>query len=174
MFRIGKPDNPIVFPKAANFSSNLLHRNSSTSDLYVIPNAAGADKFRYSLNWGSSWSNWITYSGTNFTLTPQAWTGTEKQKWKGDHVIMQYWSRLAGSADHIQHGELSTDGQFARRFPHIFTQGPWNQYGFDAGLPQMMTLVGDGIWVSRGPVFHLEIFYSTQFKSSSRRMNKLT
>jgi hypothetical protein len=55
---------------------------------------------------------------------------------------------MTGSADHYQHAELSDESLDlpARRFPHIFTQGPWNQYGFDAGLPNEMKLVSDNIW----------------------------
>lgn len=49
------------------------------------------------------------------------------------------WSQKAGSSDHIQHGDASSDTP-ARRFPHVHVQGPWNQYGFDAGLSDTMQL----------------------------------
>lgn len=146
MFRIGQSDNPIVFPATANFSKTLLQKDSS-GDLYVSSNAAGADKFRYSTNWGSSWSNWTTYENSSkITLTPLSWSGTSKQAWKGEHVILQYWSRLTGSVDHIQHTELQSDNSYMRRVPHVFTQGPWNQYGYDNGLANTMKLVNDSSW----------------------------
>lgn len=47
LFRIGRPNNPVVFPRTGNYSSSLLHENSNGS-LYIAHQAAGADKFRYS------------------------------------------------------------------------------------------------------------------------------
>ena len=147
MFRIGQPDNPIVFP-SNNGTSTILHKDSTTGDLYIEPNAPGANQFRYSLNWGSSYSSWSAYNGSNVTLTPQAWTGTSKQEWKGKHVIVQYWTQAGGSADHYQHSELSGEilNLPARRFPHIFTQGAWNEYALDAGIPNAMKLESDNFW----------------------------
>lgn len=82
MFRIGDPSNPLVFP-TANYSSTLLHRNLDTGDLFITPAAPGADKFRYSTNWGSTWSSWLRYTGENTTLEDQPWSGTNAQKWDG-------------------------------------------------------------------------------------------
>lgn len=147
MFRIGQPENIVVFPKN-NASVSILHKDSSTGDLYIVSNSPGADKFRYSLNWGSTYSSWSSYNSSNFTLTPQSWSGTSAQKWKGEHVIVQYWSQLAGSADHYKHSELSGENLniHARRFPHIFTQGAWNEYALDSGLPNTMKLERDNLW----------------------------
>lgn len=86
MFRIGDTSNPIIFP-AANYSSSLLHRDETSGSLYVTPNAAGADKFRYSTTWGSSWSSWMSYTGNNLTLDDQAWSGTSAQEWKGQQYV---------------------------------------------------------------------------------------
>ncbi|RDW75231.1 glycosyltransferase family 5 protein [Coleophoma cylindrospora] len=147
MFRIGQQGNPMVFLKS-NVSDTILYRNEDNSDLYIVPNAAGADKFRYSLTWGSTWSDWLSYNSSNYTLEKQVWTGTTKQQWDGEHVILEYWSRLTGSADHRQHGELAADRKNlpARQFPHVFAQGAWNQYGYDSGLPSTLTLVSDNLW----------------------------
>lgn len=49
------------------------------------------------------------------------------------------WSQKSGSSDHIQHGDASVNTP-ARRFPHVHVQGPWNQYGYDAGLSDEMQL----------------------------------
>ena len=58
---------------------------------------------------------------------------------------MQYWSRLTGSSDHVQHADL--EDTTPRRFPHLFWQGPYNQYGFDAGLDNELKLDDtDGLW----------------------------
>lgn len=132
LIRVGQVDNPVVFPGSANFTRELLHKMDNGS-LYVSHKAAGADLFKYSLNWGSSWSDWLTYEGGNTTLETQAWSGTDKQKWSGDHVIMQYWTQLTGSSDVVQHADLETN-TYSRRLPHLFANGPYNQYGYDTGL----------------------------------------
>ena len=108
LFRIGQPDNPMVFPKTANYSTSVLNK-APNGDLVVSHRAAGADLFRYSLNWGATYSNWTAYAGGNTTLQKQAWSGTKRQEWSGEHVIVQYWNRMTGSSDHVQHGD--TDRQ---------------------------------------------------------------
>lgn len=84
----------MVFPTSGNYSYDLLHKDEETGDLYISPMAPGADKFRYSLTWGSSWSNWTDYSDANYTLQSQPWSGTKLQEWSGDHVIVNYWSKM--------------------------------------------------------------------------------
>lgn len=142
LFRIGAIDNPVVFPQSGNYSASLLHRNDSTDKVYISHRAAGADKFRYSRNWASSWSDWTDYTGVNVTLEDQDWSGTASQAWSGEHVIVQYWSKMAGSSDHVQHGDLSTT-QKARRWPHAFVLGSWNSWGYDNGLAHSMHLASD-------------------------------
>ncbi|CAZ80440.1 unnamed protein product [Tuber melanosporum] len=146
LFRIGQRDNPIVFPRTANYTLGLLHKEGER--FYVSQKAAGADLFRYSTNWGSSWSAWQNYRGGNFTIDRQSWSGTKKQKWKGEHIIMQYWSEPAGSSDHIQHADFGLPSNFpvSRRFPHLFLHGPFNLYGYDAGTKNEMKLLKDGKW----------------------------
>jgi alpha-1,3-glucan synthase len=146
MFRVGQSDNPMVFPLTANYTRNLLHKDPATGDLYISPRAAGADKFRYSLNWGSSYSGWLDYTGANTSLTKQPWSGTKAQEWNGEHVIVHYWSAMTGSIDHVQHADLDRDGLPPRRWPHAFIQGSWNQYGYDGGLPNEMALDSSGLW----------------------------
>lgn len=89
LVRVGSIHNPMVFPGMANYTTNSLSRNDSGGSLWVSHKAAGADLWRYSLNWGSSWSNWTPYQGGNNTLAPQSWSGTDAQKWQGDHVMLQ-------------------------------------------------------------------------------------
>ncbi|KAI9836233.1 MAG: hypothetical protein M1819_001570 [Sarea resinae] len=146
MFRIGQKDNPMVFPTAANYSTSLLFKNTSSGDLWLSHKAAGADKFRYSTNWGSSYSDWEPYTGANTTITPQSWNGTSTQKWKGDHVMVQYWSRMTGSSDHLQQGDVAGSKGPPRRFPHLYIHGPFNEFGYDAGLPNKMKQDSEGNW----------------------------
>lgn len=127
----------MVWPKHANYSNTLLHKNPNNGSLFVAHTAAGADRWRYSLDWGTTYSDWTTYNGGNSTLAPKVWSGTKAQDWTGDHVIVQYWNAITGSSDHVQHGDVNAP---RRRFPHIWLQGPWNQQGFDAGLPNTMHL----------------------------------
>ncbi|KAI5785864.1 alpha-1,3-glucan synthase [Geopyxis carbonaria] len=140
MFRIGQAENVVVFPRAANYSSTLLHRDEGNGSLWVQHAAAGADRWRYTLNWGSTYSDWLPYTGGNSTLAPKEWSGTAQQDWKGEHVQVQYWSRIAGSSAHMVSGDLAApSAPAARRFPHLFLHGPFNSYGFDAGLHNAMT-----------------------------------
>ena len=145
LLRVGKSDNPMVFPRSANYSDSLLHEQSNKS-LYISHKAAGAERFRYSTNWGSSWSDWLPYMGGNFSIQAQAWSGTKAQAWSGDHVQVEYWSQKTGSSNHQQQGDLAGSRQKVRRYPHIFIHGSFNQYGYDSGLSQTMTQDESGIW----------------------------
>ena len=106
--------------------------------------ATGADLWRYTLDFGTTFSDWAPYSGGNNTLAPQSWSGTSSQAWEGEHVIVQYWSRMAGSSSHYQHADL--DWTLSRRFPNLWIEGPFNQYGYDAGLRNQMELGANSSW----------------------------
>ena len=136
----------MIFPRTANYTKALLHQDSSGA-LVLSHKAAGADVFRYSLNWGSSYSDWKPYRGGNTTLDKQPWSGTKRQAWSDQHVIVEYHSRMTGSSDHVQHADLGRQDLPPRRFPHLFWQGPYNQFGFDAGLNNEIVLDNkDGLW----------------------------
>ncbi len=146
MFRIGQSDNPMVFPLSSNYTWSLLHKNGGDGSLYISPRATGADKFRYSTNWGTSFSEWFDYTGANTTVVSQSWSGTKDQEWEGDHVVVHYWSDMTGSSEHVQHADLDRGSLPLRRWPHAFVEGAWNQWGYDNGLPNKMTLASHGIW----------------------------
>ena len=142
LFRVGYDNNPMVFPGRANYSSSLLHKDNE--GLYITHSAPGAEMFRYSLDFGGSYSNWTSYTGGKTVLTRPDWKGTDRQRWDGEHVTVQYWSALSGSSTHLQHGDLAAA---PRRFPHLFLHGPFNQYGFDGGLRNaMQQRETDGMW----------------------------
>lgn len=143
LFRTGQLDNPIAFPRTANYTLQLLHQMQNGT-LYASHKAAGADYWRYSLDW-AHYSDWMPYSGGNSTLSNSEWQGTDLQKWDGQHIIMQYHSKLTGSSDYYQHADLSPD-QIPRRFPHLFAEGPFNQYGYDAGFANEFSLKDVGRW----------------------------
>ncbi|KAJ5632124.1 hypothetical protein N7490_008463 [Penicillium lividum] len=145
LFRIGQIDNPMIF-STANYSISLLHQETTNDTLFIQHHAAGADKYRYSTNWGSSFSDWKTYTGGNDTIERLAWSGTKKQAWDGDHVRVEYWSRLTGSSDYVQEGDANW-GSTPRRYPHVFFNGPYNEYGYDGGLDNSVHLdEEDGHW----------------------------
>jgi alpha-1,3-glucan synthase len=143
LLRVGKRDNPIVFPRHANYSTDLVYAKGD--DLYVRHHAAGATKFRCSQTWASSWTDWLDYTGEDFRLPAKNWTGTTLQDWSGHHVVCQYFSKLAGSSHHQQEGDLVA--VLPRRFPHLFINGHFNAFGFDAGIPnQMKQQAESGTW----------------------------
>ncbi|KAK7739053.1 Cell wall alpha-1,3-glucan synthase ags1 [Cytospora paraplurivora] len=155
LLRVGAVDNPVVWPMTANYSATLLTK--SNSDLFVNHRAAGASSWRYSTNWGSSWSDWQPYTGGKQQIEELPWSGTSLQAWSGDHVMVQYYSSPLGSSSIIQQGDATTDSNSrllrrdastgkSRRFPHLFVMGDFNQFGFDAGIHNEMEVNGDGEW----------------------------
>ncbi|GKZ26283.1 hypothetical protein AbraIFM66951_003610 [Aspergillus brasiliensis] len=142
MFRIGETNNPMVWPQLANYSRTLLFDTPSPAaePLSVRPQAPGADMWRYSLDFGATFSPWMTYTGFNTSIPGKNWTGTAKQAWDGEHIIAQYWSQLTGSSDHWQHGDTEWQYKPPRRFPNLFIEGEFNQFGYDAGYSNKMSL----------------------------------
>lgn len=143
LLRVGDFDNPVVFPRTANYSSSLLY-GADNGSLYVSHHASGADLWRYSLNFGTTFSDWLPYTGGNSSLDTRVWSGAKSQAWEGEHVIAQYWSQMAGSSDHYQHGDTNWDSP--RRFPNLFIEGDFNQHGFDSGLANKMRLGSNATW----------------------------
>ena len=139
LFRVGQQNNPMVFARAANYSSTLLSKTDN-GKLRLNQSAAGADSYRYSTNFASTFSDWLPYKGGVSEIEPQEWSGTSLQKWDGEHVRVEYFSRLGGTSDHVQEADV---GSKQRRFPHMFLNGPYNQYGFDAGLNNKMKQSSD-------------------------------
>ncbi|KAJ5232661.1 hypothetical protein N7468_005617 [Penicillium chermesinum] len=128
LIRIGQLDNPMVF-STANYSTSLLHKHGRDG-LFIQQHAAGADLYRYSTNWGSSFSDWITYEGGNHTIERQHWSGQKLKR-----------GREGDTSDYKP--------VIPRRFPHLFFNGPFNGYGYDAGIANTVKQDSDGIWKFR-------------------------
>lgn len=143
LFRIGQANNPVIFPRSANYSATLVHRDEA-GNLAIQHEATGANLWRYTTNWGSSYSSWLPYTGGNSSIETLAWTGTKKQEWDGAHVKVEYFCRFAGTSDIVQEGDLKQ--QHYRRYPHIFWNGEYNQYGFDSGLDNSLSHTSNGTW----------------------------
>ncbi|RDW76848.1 uncharacterized protein DSM5745_06840 [Aspergillus mulundensis] len=131
LLRVGTHENPLI-NTFANYSSTLVHQ--SGDDYHVQHKAAGADQFRYSSDFGRSWSNWETYSGGNTTVQINTTATEGLGSWDGTHIRVQYFSRLTGSSSYIQEGDYGWKDNASRRFPHLYWNGPYNQYGYDGGL----------------------------------------
>ncbi|KAL5338002.1 hypothetical protein BJX70DRAFT_408930 [Aspergillus crustosus] len=130
LIRVGSAENPLI-AVSANYSSTLVQK--SCDDAFQVQhNAAGADQFRYSSDFGRRWSDWQTYSGGTSSVTINNTDGTGD--WKGTHIRVQYFSKLTGSSSYVQEGDYDWEADSARRFPHLYFNGPYNQYGYDSGL----------------------------------------
>lgn len=126
LLRVGAEDNVMVWDSAADYSSSILTKNSDGS--YAINHAAnGADKYRYSTNFGQKWSAWQNYEAT----TSVAANEFADNWWKGQHIQVQYWSAIAGSAASMVHGDVDFTG--TRKFPQLLARGSFNEWGYDAG-----------------------------------------
>ncbi|KAK2048071.1 alpha-1,3-glucan synthase [Colletotrichum somersetense] len=162
LFRIGSKDNGIVFPHSANYSTTLLTRDDDGT-LRLKHTSAGASKFRYSTNFESSWSDWAPYE-TETKVVKQPWNGTEEQAWKGEHVVVQYYSKLLGSSAYKVHADLDYDTP--RRIPHMFAVGKFNQFGYDSGLTKALKHESESQWA-----WHYMDEWPNYFKFSIWGMN---
>ncbi|GKT68656.1 alpha-glucan synthase [Colletotrichum tofieldiae] len=162
LFRIGAQDNGIVFPHTANYSTKLLSKDDDGT-LRLKHTSAGASMFRYSTNFESSWSHWAPYE-TETKVVKQAWNGTKDQEWKGEHVIVQYYSKLLGSSAYKVHADL--DYNTPRRIPHMFAVGKFNQFGYDSGLTKALKHESESQWT-----WHYMDEWPNYFKFSVWGMN---
>ncbi|KAL9621193.1 MAG: hypothetical protein Q9160_004325 [Pyrenula sp. 1 TL-2023] len=142
LFRVGASNNPVIFPDSATYSKSLLQKKGK--DFFIAHTADGADQWRYTTNFGTTYSKWMPYKGGNTTIDLLPWSGTKLQRWKGEHVRVEYYSKLSGSSDFRQEGD--SDFGTRRRYPHMFLNGPYNQYGYDGGLPNDLKLESDSTW----------------------------
>lgn len=163
LLRFGDTTNPLVFPATANYSSTIVSR-ADNGDLTLTHSAPGAEWFRYSTNWRSTYSDWMPYENTS-TISELEWSGTKDQEWDGTHVIVQYWSQLLGSSSYEVHGDVDYDGP-SRRFPHLFASGPFNEYGYDSGLDSVISHTAESLWE-----FHYMDEWPAVFKLSVWGMN---
>lgn len=104
--------------------------------------AYGADMLRYSGNFGRSWSRWTPWEAV--TELPLDIFRAEANFWAGQHLIVQYWSEVAGSSAQVVHADRNYGR--ARRVPQYLARGPFNTWGYDNGIPAVMQHTGDGRW----------------------------
>ena len=139
LLRVGAPDNVVVYPNTADYSSTLFSASGGTFTLNH--SAPGADMFRYSADFGQTWSDWANYEATS-TLNS---TMFAKHYWKGDHVVVQYWSKIAGTSNQQVHADANYVGP-NRRWPQLLARGAFNTWGYDLGASASFQLNNDDTW----------------------------
>jgi len=138
LVRKGSSSNVMVFPKNDYNSSSFGFSNGQ----YTFTHAAfGADKFRYSWNFGMNWTAWNNWESVT-TIAPSVFDGTF---WAGQHIMVQYWSEASMSVSAVVHADHNYGGM-QRRVPQFLARGPFNNWGFDQGISSLMTQNGDGQW----------------------------
>ena len=83
LLRKGKKNNVIVFPESDYDTTALAE---SGDNLVFTHNALGAEKIRYSVNFGKNWTDWTDWEDT--TTIPKSTFKNKKFFWKGNHVVM--------------------------------------------------------------------------------------
>lgn len=133
IIRVGSENNPIVFPHMNNFSYTLLEKSS---DGYTLNHAAiGSDLFRYSPDYGKTWSSWENFAPLSYLKKDSF-----KNK-KPEHVIVDYWCKKCKSVSARVYGELSNMPSI---FPNLFVQGEYNMHGLDQAIDNKMTKIKNG------------------------------
>ncbi|KAH7889233.1 glycoside hydrolase family 13/glycosyltransferase family 5 protein [Phlebopus sp. FC_14] len=139
LLRKGAANNIIVFPDSDYDNSAFKY---SDGQYTFTHQAFGADMLRYSGNYGQSWSNWTNWE--NVTTIPSDVLSNSDNFWSGQHIMVQYWSQVAASASVVMHADLNYGSQ--RRVPQFLARGPFNDWGYDQGIPSVMNQAGDGMW----------------------------
>ncbi|BEJ00050.1 hypothetical protein CcaverHIS631_0410920 [Cutaneotrichosporon cavernicola] len=147
-FRYGKADNTFVF--IDNDYDNSIF-SASNGGFTLNHKAWGADRFRYSANYGKTWTAWAemeastSLNASMFVEATMFETKDDEKLWEGDHIMVQYWSKLAGSAGHVVHADANWNGG-QRRYPQMLLRGGFNNWGYDLGMPNKFEHTADSMW----------------------------
>ncbi|EMD38388.1 bifunctional glycoside hydrolase family 13 glycosyltransferase family 5 protein [Gelatoporia subvermispora B] len=139
LLRKGSSKNVMVFPES-DYDSDAF--GFSNGQYTFTHKALGADMLRYSWNYGQNWSDWRQWEPVT-TMNASVFDSSDNF-WQGQHVMVQYWSNAATSAAVVVHADHNYNMQ--RRVPQFLARGPFNEWGFDSGIPAQMTHSGDGKW----------------------------
>lgn len=84
LIRKGKADNVIVYPATADYDNSAF---SSSDGKYVFTHKAlGADKLRYTWNYGVNWSDWTAWESTSSIDSDKF---VKSDIYSGQHIIVQ-------------------------------------------------------------------------------------
>ncbi|KAJ3745953.1 hypothetical protein EV360DRAFT_90027 [Lentinula raphanica] len=150
LLRIGLPNNGMIFPENDNSSALVVSANTSASNTFSYTYSAfGADSFRYSLDFGITWTNWTDWEDMTIN-TDDFWKkqnngdvmGVENMKvfWDDVHLIVQYWSQSTLSSAVIAHADSGGHTGPARRLPGFLAREDFNEWGNNLGVNSQFTL----------------------------------
>lgn len=140
LVRKGSSKNVMVFPHADYDNEAFGYSNGEYTFTHK---ALGADRFRYSWNYGKNWTEWKAYEAVT-TIPGSIFEKNDVIFWEGQHIIMQYWSELASSSTAVVHADRGHSNP--RRVPQFIARGPFNTWGFDAGIDAQFTQKDSGVW----------------------------
>ncbi|KAJ3831991.1 hypothetical protein F5878DRAFT_591894 [Lentinula raphanica] len=138
LLRIGLPNNGMIFPENDNSSALVVSANTSASNTFSYTYSAfGADSFRYSLDFGITWTNWTDWEDMTIN-TDDLWKkqnngdvmGVENVKvfWDDVHLIVQYWPQSTLSSAVIAHADSGGHTGPARRLPGFLAREDFNAW----------------------------------------------
>ena len=85
LLRKGTADNVMVFPDA-DYKSDSFTKDGNT---YTFTHSAvGADKFRYSVDFGQTWTTWQDYENSS-NIDNSTFFDSSSNWWGGQHIIVQ-------------------------------------------------------------------------------------
>jgi len=84
LLRKGQANNIMVFPDSDYDNAAFGYSNGQYTFTH---HAYGADMYRYSGNYGQSWSNWSSWE--NVTTIPADVLTNIDNWWQGQHIMMQ-------------------------------------------------------------------------------------
>lgn len=113
------PD-PLVFTEEADYSKTLLTGAGSSWTINHV--APGSDLFRYTGDYGITWSDWKPYEDK----TEMNGDVFVNKFWDAQHLMVQYFSNISGSAAPVVHADSSDYKGGERRFPKILARGDFN------------------------------------------------
>lgn len=85
MFRKGSRNNVMVFPLSDYDNSAFAYANGQFTFTHK---ALGAERFRYSWNYGKNWTDWTAIEAVT-TIPESTFDHDDNMFWEGAHIIMQ-------------------------------------------------------------------------------------
>ena len=125
MIRKGAANNPMVFP-SLDYDNSVF---TETDSGYLVNHTAiGADRIRYTWNYGQNWTDWYDWEATTVIKKSEFPNGF----WVGQHIILEYWNEIASAGPVRLHADIGYHTE--RRVPTFIARGPFNNWGYDAGV----------------------------------------
>ena len=88
LLRKGKQDNVMVFPDS-DYDSSALTFNGDDNTLSFTHKAIGAEKLRYTVDFGQHWSEWRDWEPVTVIDNSTFFEDKNQNWWEGQHVMVQ-------------------------------------------------------------------------------------